>query len=197
MVKDQLYYLQIARLHAKSIDQGFLSTLGEDFLAILYESIDTVSGPVLLTEIKNGRVIGFISGACSLAPIYKRMLLKWPRLVVALLPVLLHPKKLIKVFELLWHTFSKDTDQNSLPKFELLSIAVENAERRGGVAYRLYQRLIKCANDQKLDAFKIVVGYELKAAHEFYLRMGAIPTSELRIHAGRKSVVYIQIIRSD
>ena len=106
MVKDQLYYLQIARLHAKSIDQGFLP-LGEDFLAILYESIDTVSGPVLLTEIKNGRVIGFIFGACSLAPIYKRMLPKWPRLVVALLPVLLHPKKLIKVFELLWHTFQR------------------------------------------------------------------------------------------
>ena len=32
-------YRQVAALHATSIDQGFLSTLGEPFLALMYRAL--------------------------------------------------------------------------------------------------------------------------------------------------------------
>lgn len=196
MSHNRNYYRQIAHLHAKGINKGFLSTLGEGFLALLYEAIDAAPEAVLLTEVKNGEVIGFVSGACALAPIYKTILMKWPRLIATLAPVLLNPKKLMKILELLWHS-SKGSQPKiirgePLPEFELLSIAVDFEERRTGIAKRLYERLKQYSTENGISSFKIIVGEDLTAAHSFYLRMGANHVSDIHVHKDRKSFIYVQ-----
>lgn len=191
------YYLEVARLHREGIKLGFLSTLGEEFLALLYDCLDEAPEAVLLTEVSNGRVIGFISGAYSLGPIYKRMLMKLPQLIIALAPVLATPTKLFQIAELLKHNFSSSkttADGRPLPEFELLSLAVASNERRSGVAHRLYSRLEEYARENSVEAFKIVVGADLESAHKFYLSMGALPTSDVYIHDNKKSLIYVQSV---
>ena len=78
LTSHKVVYNEVAELHATGINQGFLSSLGVDFLALLYEAIDSSDDAILLVEYGRGRVVGFVSGATSLRPIYKA-LLKAPR----------------------------------------------------------------------------------------------------------------------
>ena len=196
MIQERSYYQQVAVLHSEGIDQGFLSSLGIDFLALLYETIDKSPDAVLITEERNGRVIGFVSGASRLWPIYKKMFIRLPRLLKGLAPVLLSPAKLWRILELLAHSVSEVNSEKSqssvvIPDFELLSIAVSRQERRSGVAKRLYNELVVYVGSQSKPGFKIVVGETLTGAHKFYLQMGAVPRSKVRIHGDETSVVYV------
>ena len=197
MSQSQFYYKQVALLHYNGIDQGFLATLGDDFLAILYEAIDGSDGAVLITEVKDGRVVGFVAGAKTLKPIYLQMLRRLPRLLMALAHLVLRPVKLWRVLELIarrrFGALSVDRAVNCcIPEFELLSISVAVTERRSGVAKRLYQGLVQYARDEGIEAFKIVVGERLAAAHKFYLRMGAVAVAKTCVHGAEESIVYAQ-----
>lgn len=82
-------YRQVARLHIENLDQGFLATLGEGFLALMYEAINHAEGVILLTDEADGQVRGFVTGGSGMGPIYRRMLRRPVRLAVALAPALL------------------------------------------------------------------------------------------------------------
>ena len=92
-------YRAIAKLHCDHINQGFLATLGIPFLTLLYESIDKDSESVLLVERVDTGIIGFVSGACGLGRIYKRLLFKPIRLIYSLKSCLLSPIKIYKILE--------------------------------------------------------------------------------------------------
>lgn len=193
----KVVYEDVAKLHASGIDQGFLSSLGVSFLALLYESIDSSDDAILLVEYGHGSVVGFVSGAPSLRPIYKALLRRPGRLISTLWPVLLSPVKLWRILELMRHAFwslGKKTDSASaaLPDFELISISVSLDERRSGVALRLYEGLKEAATERGFDSFKIIVGDELDGAHKFYSRMGAVPVSKTAVHGTATSTVYLQ-----
>ena len=68
--KRRAIYKKIARLHKLSINQGFLSTLGEPFLALLYEAIDSDPNSILLTEEINGKILGFLAGGKNMKYVY-------------------------------------------------------------------------------------------------------------------------------
>ena len=71
-------YAQVAHLHAVGIDRGFLTTLGEGFLALMYQAIDETPGAVLLTELEGPRVLGFVRGGQHRLTQQSR-LWPWPR----------------------------------------------------------------------------------------------------------------------
>jgi len=195
----KVVYNEVAELHATGINQGFLSSLGVDFLALLYEAIDSSDDAILLVEYDRGRVLGFVSGAASLGPIYKALLRRPVRLISTLWPVLLSPVKLLRILELMMHTLryfdrEPELDSMTLPKFELISISVSSDERRSGVALRLYEALKEAAAERGFDAFKIVVGEQLDSAHKFYTRMGATPVSQTAVHGNDASIIYVQQI---
>ena len=159
----KVVYEEVAKLHASGIDQGFLSSLGVSFLALLYEAIDSSDDAILLVEYGQGSVLGFVSGAPSLRPIYKALLRRPIRLISTLWPVLLSPVKLWRILELMVYAFWSFDEQTesaspALPDFELISISVSLDERRSGVALRLYEGLKKAAAERGFDGFKIIVG---------------------------------------
>ena len=81
---------------------------------------------------------------------------------------------------------------------ELLSIAVDPAHRGAGLAQDLYRQLTEHFRRRQVDAFRIVVGEQLSAAHRFYIKLGARPVGTVQIHAGERSVVYEhELSRSD
>lgn len=190
---DEDTYLQIAELHVAEINQGFLATLGVDFLALLYRAIDDSNESILLVERDKGRVIGFVSGAGAMAPIYWRMLRHWPKLAKSLLPSLFRPNRVWRILEIL-HYSRKHGSNAHLPAFELLSIAVRRDDRGRGIAQSLYNALIDEFRTLRVGEFRIVVGDELDAAHRFYKRMGAVPVERTEVHRGRGSTIYVQVL---
>ena len=184
-------YRQVAVLHAANIDQGFLATLGVPFLALMYRALDEAEGSVLLTEEQGGRVVGFVSGAAGMGPIYRRMLHRPLRLGVSLLPSMVRPARLKRILEILRYSGRADVSQ-PLPHAELLSVAVDRAVRGTGVAEKLYRRLQSHFAAHGINAFRITVGDSLAPAHRYYQKMGATPVGRIEVHAGEGSVVYVQ-----
>lgn len=184
-------YWQVAALHAGNIDQGFLATLGVPFLALMYRAIDEAVDSVLLTEERDGRVVGFVSGSLGMGPIYRRMLRRPYALAWVLWPSLLRPARVRRIFDILRYGKQND-DSVALPEAELLSIVVDPAARGSGVAERLYRRLEDHFRERGIPAFRITVGDALAPAHRFYLRVGAVPAGRIEVHAGEGSVVYVQ-----
>lgn len=184
-------YKQVATLHAASIDQGFLATLGVPFLSLMYQAIDEAPGSVLIVDEDAGRIRGFVSGGTGMGSIYRRMLGAPLRLALALLPSLVQPKRLKQIFEILRYS-SGSSSQDDLPRAELLSIAVDPSWRGRQIAENLYRQLQRHFRAANISAFKIVVGEALAPAHRFYTRMGAQPVANMEVHEGERSIVYLQ-----
>lgn len=184
-------YRQVAALHAAGINQGFLATLGIPFLSLLYQAIDEAPASVLIVDEQAGKVRGFVSGGVGMGPIYRRMLRHPFRLGMALLPTLVRPARLRRIFDILRYG-NKQKGRHPLPEAELLSIAVAPEARGSGVAESLYKRLEQHFRSQGVNVFKITVGDSLATAHRLYKRMGAVPAGKVEVHAGEGSTVYLQ-----
>jgi len=188
-------YQQIARLHMDGIDRGFLRQLGPRFLTLMYEAIDRCPDSVLITEEQGAVVVGFIAGAASMKPIYKHLLMRPLRLLMALFPSLFIPSRLKRIWEILRyskHEYSESV--RALPAFELLSIVVTPSQRGTGCGERLFRALERYWQHHGTTAFKIVVGDGLQPAHRFYQRMGAVAAGRTEVHQGEGSVVYVHQI---
>jgi GNAT superfamily N-acetyltransferase len=183
-------YVEVAKMHIEGIHKGFLSTLGVQFLTLMYRSIDEAETAVLIVEKENDVIVGFVSGGMGMGAIYKAMLRRFPTLFTALVPALVNPKKVWRIFEVIRH--KSNTASNDLPEWELLSICVSPDMRGSGVAQNLYTALETDLKTRGATKFQIVVGEQLAPAHKFYKKMGATPHTEIAIHKGAKSVVYVQ-----
>lgn len=183
-------YRQVARLHVRCLDRSFLATLGEGFLAQMYAAIDATPGALLLTEERDGEVVGFITGGTGMGAIYRRMMRRPVRLGLALLPALVRPAKLRRIVEILRYSGDGGLPAD-VPEPELLSLAVAPEWRGKSIADSLYARLAEAFQAQGVDAFRIIVGAALAPAHSFYQRMGAVPAGEMEMHAGESSTVYV------
>jgi len=190
-----MIYREIARLHIECIEDGFLPTLGEAFLALLYEAIDVDPNNALIVESKNGKVIGFVAGGSGMKSIYYQMLKRWPRLFYSLVFSILNPCKLKKIFEIIFNN-SKDCTKLSGSNNELFSISVAKEFRGCGVAESLYKKLCQWFISNGISSFKIVVGQNLNRAHAFYLKMGACPVDKITIHEGEISTLYLHDLKS-
>lgn len=183
-------YKQVAQLHIANINQGFLATLGVEFVSLMYRAVDEAQSSMLLTEERDERVVGFVSGGCGMGAIYRQMLHYPLHLATALLPSLLHPKRAIRILEIIRYSRRQGVP-NCLPDAELLSIAVDPSYRGRHVAEKLYHRLEDQFRARGIQSFKIVVGESLAPAHRFYVRMGAIPKTKVELHRGENSIVYV------
>jgi ribosomal protein S18 acetylase RimI-like enzyme len=190
MQREVLYH-QVAALHANNIDQGFLTILGEPFLALVYQAIDEAPDGVLIVEEREGQALGFVAGGTGMRTIYRQLLCRPLALAIALGPSLLRPARLRRILEILRYGAhaTAGLGGSPLPAAELFSFAVAPSARGQGVADSLYRGLVGHFSSKGLPEFRIVVGASLYAAHRFYRRMGALPVRTIEVHAGEKSIV--------
>ena len=184
-------YRQVAVIHAASISKGFLSTMGEPFLALMYEAIDKSPESVLIVEKVDGAIIGFVAGTSNLGSVYRVMLKSWGRLMVALLPSLVSPRRVFRIFETVFFSGKNQAPNSTLPADELLSIAVLPDGRGKGYADKLFVALQDHFRERGVRSFKIIVGDVLAPAHRFYKKMGAIPSGRAEVHRGSGSTIYV------
>lgn len=190
MLHDEQTLREVAKLHASCIDKGFLSSLGPRFLTVLYRAIDRSDAAVLIVETDNTGVIGFVSGGRGMGPIYRQMLRDWPKMLLSLAPVVIRPRKVWGVVEILRRGDGRNINLDT-PPWELFSIAVAPASRGSGVAERLYSALCRHLKTQGVSAFCIVVGDALRPAKRFYTRLGAEPVSKFCVHGKIPSTIYV------
>ena len=184
-------YRKIAKLHASCIDLGFLSSLGYRFLALVYEAIDADENSILILEKKKNEVIGFVAGGRGMNSVYRKMMIRFPRVLLALFPSMLNPLKLKRIIELIYFS-KKRKPHHSCPEAELFSIAVIDSARGGNVAKKLYGALGQRFLEEGESAFCMVVGESLSRAHRFYQKMGASAFAEVSVHDGQTSTLYRQ-----
>lgn len=186
-------YEQVAILHFRNIENGFLRKLGVPFLTLLYQAIDNSESGILFVETENDTVIGFVAATSNMRDIYRYLLRNLYSLAISLVPSIFKFRILKGVYDIFRYSQHKEKQKMS-EKFELLSIAVHKDYRNQGVASKLYFKLVDFFTEQKVKRFQIAVGQKLDNAHLFYKRVGAVPRGARVIHPGETSVIYVHEI---
>lgn len=194
---DEIEYIPIreehcrdmARLHRSSIPTGFLSSLGEPFLAALYRAItESPAGFGLVAEEK-GQFLGGITFASRLGTLYRHVVRKQGvRLSMLLGFKLLRPSVLKAVVQNLLYPSRARREQ--LPDTELLSVVVSEQSRGKGVGGELVRRgLQECAH-RSIGQVKVLVSADNQSARRLYERCGFHMVRLTRSH-GIESCIYV------
>lgn len=182
---------EIAILHQQGIPSGFLSTLGNRFLASLYDSIVRSPGGVLIAAIdSNNKVVGFVSGTTSIRSVY--LYLAGHHLSSLIRLIFKHAFS-VKTLRRIIETKRYSTQEPSKGKdtsAELLSIVVDARLQGMGIAQDLFAKFKAEFRQKRVDRFKITVGSQLVQAQKFYVKAGAIKISEIELHQDEPSFVY-------
>ena len=189
MKTKKIVYRDVAKIHVDSIKTGFLPTLGLDFLTLMYRCLDESNSTILITEYRNDRLAGFVTGSLGKSSPYKLMFSHPFLLAKSLFPIVFNLFKLKKVLSILRHMSSSERSQ--YPQAELLTICINSDFRRQGVGKRLYNDLMQYMKSNSVNNFSIIVGEHLDA-NSFYVKNGARVEGDIEVHAGSKSFVYIQ-----
>jgi ribosomal protein S18 acetylase RimI-like enzyme len=218
MMTTNSLFPSIARLHAAAIPTGFLSTLGTPFLCRLYEAIATAPGSVLFVACKDavhqqgfaieplrrgrpmahGELLGFVAGTLDTRRMYRHIVLHHGvGLVLLLLPALLRPASVRKVFETLRYGKrvkggpTTPHEHNENPSAELLSIAVATEARGMGLGRELVCRLGEWFLDhgevdaRELVSYKVVTFAIDEQSNRFYSACGFVLVRQFMHHENR------------
>jgi len=185
---------QIAKIHKGEITKGFLSQLGEGFLSLFYEAIIFFPDSFVVVAEEGGRVVGFVSGCLNISELYKKFFKKYAiSSFFILLPKIFSLVIIKKIFET--KGYSQYTEEN-LPKEELLTIAVFKDFKGRGISKDIFERFVFEMKQRNVKSFKVVVGGDLERAIGFYEKMGLSFHSEIFVHKGAVSKIYIYQINA-
>ena len=178
-----------AELHVSCIRGGFLPTLGQGFLEVVYRCIDEHPHCVLLTESIDGQVVGFVSGTTGRSSLRRVLGLHPFRAAAALAPSLLSIGRLKGIAKVAGYSGRRDEQAQSWPRAELLSIAVHPDHRGKGVAERLFRQLEQAFGELGVGHFRVVVGANLAPALSFYRKMGCEEKGRITLHGAANSMI--------
>lgn len=183
-------FRQIAQLHQEEIRNGFLTSLGEDFLMRLYRSLAEDKNVFTVAARRDKEIIGYLCAAISTAGVYRRFLWRnaW-RLAPALLPRLVSISTLRRVSETL--LYPAKTAMSNLPEPEILNFCVKSSAQRCGVGRGLFQTLCDEFTRRGLQQLRIVTGQSQVSAQRFYESLGAVRVGSIEVHNSVPSLVYV------
>jgi ribosomal protein S18 acetylase RimI-like enzyme len=188
-----IYFEQIARIHKEEIREGFLSTFGVGFLAKLYKAISQSPFTFLIAAIRQDCVLGFIVGSQDTNKFYKYFLTRYG---LSALPLIIKKifsfKSLRKVLEIFLYP-QKIADKN-LPNSEILNFCVTESLQGMGIGKKLFYSLVDEFKELGFDKIKIVTGGTQNKAQIFYESCKATLISQVEVHRGEKSLVYVYLI---
>ena len=184
------YAEEVASLHVRSVDKGFISLLGEKVVKYLYEGIIVSEHAFGFVVVKNSKVVGFISCTESVGAIYKYILKKhFFRLALAVLPKMFRLHNVKNAIETL--LYPRRYSDNS-PSIEILSVVVDEQMRMMGLGRRLIEQVLNESNKRGIKKIKVMVGEPL-AANQFYKNLGFQLIHQHRLH-GHLANYYVKSI---
>lgn len=183
---------QAVNIQIREINQGFLSSLGEKPLGLIFDHIaESRWGIMVLAKDEtSGRVVGYVLGTLNSGRLYRDFFArKLPAALFYFLPRLLSFRRMKKAIETLFYPAKKQPEL--LPAAELLDLAVDSAYQGTGAAGELFSNLADEFNKKGITSFKIPTAESLTRAHRFYEKMGAEKAGSFQLHPGEETVVYV------
>ena len=193
--EDELY--QVASMHFSLLKDGFLASLGHNFLYLIYKEIYASDSATLIVIREGNLVSGFISGGTGLKHIYMRLLKSPFKLVQTLLPNLWSRHIFLQVISVIFRNKRVNFDNKPQTSAELYSICVAEKYHGTGIADELYLKLSQYFKNNDVDEFLIFVGEKLDRAQRFYIKRGAAKVGSVAQGAGKMSVIFSQKIASE
>jgi len=183
-------------IHRTEIAQGFLSSLGDRPLGMIF-SLAAESTTAVLVAARDtrsgGQVCGFALGTLSTGVFYREFFRKKAlQALIVLAPRLLSLHTLRRGFETL--TYSVKAEDPSLPKAELFDLAVARGHQGSGLAQLIFREFSNQLRIKGVDEFRITTGQSLERAQNFYERLGARKVGSLEVHRGSRTLVYAYTI---
>ena len=180
---------EAAELHISGIHKGFISSLGIDFVAALYEAIaESKFGFGFVTQ-KDGKIMGFAAFTTNLNALYKSVILKnGLRLAFKLAGKMFSFGRIKKVFETMF--YPSRIKKMNLPSAEFLSmVVVEEARGKGLATAMMWKGFAECARRGEKKV-KILARADLKAINKMYEKYGFELVGQIESH-GVVSNVYV------
>ena len=185
---------EVAKLHIEGISTGFISSLGHDFVTVLYGAIAESKLAFGFVAEEENSVLGFVAFTTNLNKLYKSVILKRGlRFTLLLTGKMFSLKRIKKVFETLFYPHR--IKKMNLPSAELLSIVVAEEGRGKGLATQLIQQgFAECAQ-RGIGKIKVLVGADNKSANKLYLKCGFELVGQIENH-GVFSNIYVAEVKS-
>ncbi|GAA1582117.1 GNAT family N-acetyltransferase [Actinoplanes couchii] len=184
----------VARMHIDEVPDGFLSSMGEPVLRMLYRHLASSPHAILLVaeSVPSGEPLGYICGAVDTGALFGEFARRsWPTAVPMVLPRLLSPARMFRMLETLAYPSSAPP---GLPAAEIVNFVVVPSLRGRGVAERLFERLMEWFAVKKVPAVKVVTGERQTRAIGFYEKSGAVAAGSTEVHRGTASRIYKYIL---
>jgi ribosomal protein S18 acetylase RimI-like enzyme len=183
---------QVAALHIQCISTGFISSMGIEFLTILYEAIARSKSSFGVVAVKNGQVLGFAAFTTDINELYKSIIRKKGLKFALLLAGRMCSLKRIKsMFETLF--YPARTKKINLPSAELLSIAVAGEEQRQGLAGQLIERGFRHYRKNGIDKVKVLIGADNTAGNKLYIKYGFEQAGQINNHGVLSNIYIVKI----
>jgi ribosomal protein S18 acetylase RimI-like enzyme len=158
----------VVEIHVTALPEYFLTSLGRKFLALYYREVVASKLGISLVFVRDGRVLGFVTGEFSPGRFYRELFLRrWLAFGFrTLAAVVRRPVILVRIARELWHRVEAPRSEDVarlaslavLPEVEgrgyglaLVAAAIEHVRRHGGTVIRLE---VKQENQSLLDAYR-------------------------------------------
>ncbi len=185
----------VAKLHADSINEGFLAKLGIRFLQQLYLGIAEDGESKVWVAKSNDKVMGFCAYSYNVNGMYRRVLRRrLIRLALAALPRAMNPLVIKEALDTLRYPAKQNAQK--LTATEILSIAVDECARGTGVGKMLLNRAMEQAMQDGASEIKVLAGADLEGANRFYTSYGFTKSTRIIQH-GEALNVYVKPIVHD
>lgn len=180
---------EIAILHKENINKGFISSLGIDFLTILYQYL--IKDEIVITYKNDNKVVGFISASFKTSGMMKNFIKKNFFKVTPTIIKNIKIKFIKKIFQTILEPKKvKSTIKMELP--ELLSIVVDKNYRGSKTAKQLLNSLEENLKQNGFEQYMVMAGEELIPANKFYIKNNFTIKTKVEIHDKKLSNIYIK-----
>jgi ribosomal protein S18 acetylase RimI-like enzyme len=184
------YSFQAAHLHIQGISTGFISSLGQEFVAALYEAITEDKNSFGFVAIEDDeKVLGFVAFSINLSRLYKYVALrKGFKFALILVRKMFSLKVFKKVIDNI--LYPGKMKKMNLPSAELLSIVVAPQGRGKGIAKQLVGAGFEECRKRGIDKVKVLVAVQNEMANKLYLKCGFELVTQIENH-GILSNIYV------
>ena len=174
----------LANLHSSGITTGFLPSLGNRFMGVLYRALISDDDCVVMVADDGAGPVGFVAGAVDTRAFYRTFVKRnGISAALAAAPYAIRPSVLRRVWESLNYQGAETEGA------ELLATAILPQARSQGLGTRLGGAFLEQMAARGTQRVDVVVADGNAHAIAAYEKMGFSVTDTIEVHAGERSVV--------
>jgi ribosomal protein S18 acetylase RimI-like enzyme len=180
--------LRVAEIHCAAIKEGFLSSLGVDFLQKVYAVLAKSSSAFGFVYEINGKVEGFICGGANTKVFFKELIFKNGLFLAR--PLLKHLFSFATIKNIYENLFYAQKTGSNLPPAEIMSVAISDQMQGQGVGKVLMEQAVNEFKVRNIYEIKALTDEKNRASNKYYQQAGFLLVNRLK-HHGHYLNVYV------